>query len=71
MKIILIIVVILFGLILINVIGQATGHKYGGGPIGTIITLGLFAAVMAIWKYQPKKEQDQDTSADKKTLDKR
>lgn len=71
MKIILIIVVFLIGAVLITVIGQATGHTKGGGPIGIVIMFGIIAAIRAIWKYKPESEQKKDTTADNQSLDKR
>ena len=70
MKIILIIVVFFIGALLITVIGQATGHTKGGGPIGIIIMFGIIAAIRAIWKYKPESEQKNDTTADNQSLDK-
>lgn len=71
MKIILIIVVFFIGAILISVIGQATGHTKGGGPIGIIIMFGIIAAIRAIWKYKPESDNKKDTTADNQNLDKR
>lgn len=71
MKIILIVVVFLIGAVLITVIGQATGHTKGGGPIGIVIMFGIIAAIRAIWKYKPESEQKKDTTADNQSLDKR
>ena len=71
MKIILIIVVFLIGAVVITVIGQATGHTKGGGPIGIVIMFGLIAAMRAIWKYKPESQQQKSTAADNQSLDKR
>jgi len=70
MKVILIIVVFIVGAMLITILGQATGHTKGGGPIGIVITVGIFAAARAIWRYNPESEQTKDTTADKQSLDK-
>lgn len=70
-KIVTIIVVFLIGGLFITLIGEATGHTKGGGPIGIIMLLGIIAAIRAIWKYNPEDENKKDSSADNQQLDKR
>lgn len=65
-KIILIVVVFIVGGGIATVIGQATGHTKGPGPIGFILFIGVFAAIRAIWKYKPSNTQN--TTSDNEKL---
>ena len=68
-KVIMIVGVFLIGGLFITLIGEATGHSKGGGPIGIVIMFGIIAAVRAIWKYKPEND-NQDITSDKENLDK-
>jgi len=52
LKIVLTIVVFLFGGLLVTIMGQITGHSKGGGPLGIVIMIGIIAAIRAVWKYK-------------------
>lgn len=66
LKLILSIVVFIVGGGIATVIGQATGHTKGPGPIGFILFIGVFAAIRAIWKYKP--DNVPNTTADNEKL---
>lgn len=70
-KIVLIVIIfLLFGLI--TVVLKGGENRPGvGGPVGIILMFGVIAAIRAIWKYNPEKEQAKTTEADNQTLDKR
>ena len=69
LKIILIVVVFILGGGIVAIIGEATGHSKGGGPIGLIIMLGLIAGCRAIWKYNPEGEQKPNSEVEKSNND--
>jgi hypothetical protein len=60
---------IMIGGVIIAGLNEAQGTKAGGGPIGVIFALGLFAAIRAIWKWKPENEKDQEQNNSNK-LDK-
>lgn len=69
-KIVLIVVIFMvFGLITVALKG-GENRPGVGGPVGLILMFGVIAAIRAIWKYNPEKEQNKNTSADNQTLDK-
>jgi len=63
-----IITVMVFGLIF-NGIKEGTGRSAGAGPFTMILAVGMFAAVGAIWKYNPDKVDNE--SSDKHNLNKK
>jgi hypothetical protein len=70
-KIVLIVVIFMvFGLITVALKG-GENRPGVGGPVGIILMFGVLAAIRAIWKYNPEKEQSKGTTADNQTLDKR
>jgi hypothetical protein len=70
-KIVLIVVIFMvFGLITVALKG-GQNRPGVGGPIGLILMFGVLAAIRAIWKYNPEKDQNKTTTADSQTLDKR
>ena len=66
MKIVLTIIVFVVGGGIATLVGQATGHTKGPGPIGFILFIGVFAAIRAIWKYKP--DTTQNMTADNEKL---
>ncbi len=70
LKVVMIIGVFLIGGFFIALIGEATGHTKGGGPMGIVIMFGVIAAIRAIWKYKPEANNNRDITSDKENLDK-
>jgi uncharacterized membrane protein len=78
LKIILIIGLFMFMAALIAIMNDATGHgsSRSAGPFGTILTFIFVAAIVAIWKYKPEKQNENKDiekrdDNDKHQLDKR
>jgi preprotein translocase subunit SecY len=71
-KILLIFLALMIGGIIIVGLNEAQGTKSGGGgPIGVILSIGIFAAIRAIWKWKPESEKKKDMSTNNQQLDKR
>jgi len=77
-KIILTIVLFMIMAALIAVINDATGQgsSNSSGPFGIILTIMFLAAIIAIWKYKPKKitnnkDNEKHEDIDNHQLDKR
>jgi hypothetical protein len=51
-------------------LNEAQGTKSGGGPIGVIFSLGMIAAITAIWKWKPESEKQNGNRKDNNQLDK-
>lgn len=68
LKIILTIVAFIIATFLIGVIKDASGRETPGA-LGLVIGAGLVAGIVAIWKYNPDKENQQN-NIDKHQLDK-
>lgn len=73
LKIVLSVVVFLFGGLLITIFGEITGHTKGGGPLGIVIMLGIIAAIRAIWKYKSDSPEGSKvvSKVEDETLDKK
>ena len=70
-KIVLIVVIFMvFGVITVALKG-GENRPGVGGPVGIILMFGVIAAIRAIWKYHPEKDQNKTTAADDQSLDKR
>lgn len=71
-KVILIFGIIIIGGVLISFIKAATGRASNspgvGGPIGIIVGFALLAGITAIWKYNPKKSEDNTTDENDRHL---
>ena len=61
-KVGLTILAFLIGGMIIAGLNEAQGTKHGGGPIGVIFTIGMIAAIRAIWKYKPENEKTDDNN---------
>jgi hypothetical protein len=71
-KIGLTILAFLVGGFIITGLNQAQGTKSGGGPIGVIFTIGMIAAITAIWKWKPESDKkDDNNKGNNQQLDKR
>ncbi|MBS1649222.1 MAG: hypothetical protein JSR09_05895 [Bacteroidetes bacterium] len=69
-KIGLTIVAFMIGGLIITALNEAQGTKHGGGPIGVIFTLGMIAAITAIWKWKPENKEKDNTPTNNQQLDK-
>lgn len=71
-KIGLTILAFMIGGVIIAGLNQAQGTKSGGGPIGVIFSIGMIAAITAIWKWKPESEKkDDNNKGNNQQLDKR
>jgi predicted PurR-regulated permease PerM len=75
LKIFLIIIVLIVGVLIIGATKAITGNSRssGSGPFGLIIGFALLAAIRAIWKYNPDKNESSEIEKkkdDNHTLDK-
>lgn len=62
---------IMIGGLIITLLNEAQGIKRGGGgPIGVIFTIGMIAAITAIWKWKPQSEQKENKPTNNQKLDK-
>ena len=69
MRLTLIKIVVIFGIILLaTLLGIAINGGKSNSRTPIIILVGAMAAIGAVWKYKPDKEEE--TSADKQELDK-
>jgi hypothetical protein len=70
-KIGLTVVTLMIGGFIIAALNAAQGTQRGnGGPIGGIFSLGMVAAIIAIWKWKPEAEKKKDDSNNNQQLDK-
>lgn len=60
----------MIGGLIIAGLNEAQGTKSGGGPIGVIFSLGMLAAITAIWKWKPDSEKKDEGKKDNNQLDK-
>ena len=58
--------VLMIGGVIIAGLNEAQGTKSGGGPIGVIFSLGMLAAITAIWKWKPESEKKNENKKDNK-----
>lgn len=61
---------LIIGGVIIAGLNEAQGTKSGGGPIGVIFSLGMLAAITAIWKWKPDSEKKNENNKDNNQLDK-
>ena len=62
---------LMIGGIIIAGLNEAQGRQTGGGgPIGIIFSLGMLAAITAIWKWKPESEKKDLNNNGNNQLDK-
>ncbi|MDQ0110508.1 hypothetical protein J2T02_005660 [Chitinophaga terrae (ex Kim and Jung 2007)] len=69
-KIGLTILAFIIGGVIIAGLNEAQGTKSGGGPIGVLFSIGLMAAITAIWKWKPESERKGNKPDNNQQLDK-
>jgi hypothetical protein len=69
-KVILIFILLMIGGGVIAIINKSTGRSAGGGPVGVIVSLGIIAAIYAIWRWKPVDEKKENNSNKNQQLDK-
>ena len=71
-KIVLIIASFMLLIIFTALLKEGTGNQRTGGSLGIVVMIGFVAAVRAIWKYNPEKEEsNREEDNDKYKLDKK
>ena len=60
----------LFGAVMTILKGGDASQPGSGGPIGLIVGFGLFAGVVAIWRYNPEKSNNDNNSVENQNLKK-
>lgn len=61
MKIVIIVVAVMISAVILTVMKEDRGGS-GYGPLGIVIALALFAGIKAIWNYDSKKPEENNTT---------